>query len=212
MATIFTEGELTFTFGPTWQAYRYDEPSRANFHHQWKHQGIKAVDFIAQNGNTLLLMEVKHIKANDQDSRMRLTPNADTDLLNQAKDKLSAANLFSPEEHRRLELVSTRPYLVDEVAKKTKDTLIGLLASHRNNDQPLSAYNQPLNLSQKRIVLMLFLERSDVLNQAQHFKPLASHLQKAIEQKTHFLGNISVTVNNSLTLHPQFDITATPTP
>lgn len=207
MATIFTEGKLTFTFGPTWQAYRYDEPSRANFHHQWAHRDLKGVDFIAQSDNTLLLMEIK----SDQSSRMPLTPDADAALIKQAKDKLIAANLFSAEEHRRLKLVSKRPYLVDEVAQKTKDTLIGLLASHRHNDLPLSAYNQPESLYQKRIVLMLFLERSDVLNQAQHFKPLASHLQKAIEQKTHFLGNISVTVNNSLTLHPKFDITATPT-
>jgi Holliday junction resolvase len=212
MATIFTEEELTFTFGSTWQAYRYDEKSLANFHYKWRGQSLKAVDFIAQNKSTLLLMEVKHIKANDQESRMRLAPDADADLLKQAEKKFSDPKLFNKKERKRLELVYTRPYLVDEVAKKTKDTLIGLLASHRNNDQPLSAYNQPESLYQKRIILMLFLERSDVLNQAQHFQPLATNLKLAIEQKTSFLGNISVTVNNTLTLPPQFDITVAPTP
>lgn len=208
MATIFREGELTFSFGPTWQAYRYDEPSPANFHYKWAHQGLKGVDFIAQRGNTLLLMEIK----SDQSSQMSLAPDADAALIKQAKDKLSTANLFNTEEDRRLKLVSKRPYLVDEVAQKTKDTLIGLFASRRQADQSLSPYNHPEFLRQKRIILMLFLERCNELNQAQYFKPLASDLQKAIVQKTHFLGNISVTVNNTLTLPPQFDITATPTP
>lgn len=50
---------LTFTFPPSWEAYKYDESAfyRNQFSKMWS--GIKAVDLIAIEGQEIWLIEAK---------------------------------------------------------------------------------------------------------------------------------------------------------
>jgi hypothetical protein len=202
MATILTEetltGKLSFKFSDKWQACKYDEQV---FYSQIKNQGVKAVDFIALSSKGLLLMEIKYVLATDENSKLRFYPDADKDKIEAIKSQLTPAQQKSVTVH------SSRPYLVDEVSKKVRDTLLGLLASYRTEDATLSTYAQSLFTNNNQpILVLLFLERNIELNQDENFKPLALSLKLAIEQKLSFLGNINVDVVNSLTLPATLEI------
>ncbi|MFI3188254.1 hypothetical protein BCS42_15465 [Crenothrix sp. D3] len=196
MTTIFTEktktGELTFEFSDKWKVCKYDEQS---FYTKIKYQGFKGVDFIALSSNGLLLMEVKYVIASDENSSLRFTVDADSEKLKEIKI------LLTPEQLKTVIISSSRPYLVDEVSKKIRDTLLGLFASYRKDEIELSPYAQSIFTNKNQLILvLLFLERNAELNKEENFKPLASHLQLAIEQKLSCFGNIQVGVVNSLTL------------
>ena len=196
MTTILTEktttGELTFEFSDKWQVCKYDEQS---FYSEIKYQGFKGEDFIALSSNGLLLMEVKYVVATNESSTLRFTVDADNDKVQEIKAQLS------PEQNNAVIIKSIRPYLIDEVTQKVRDTVLGLFACYRKEEIVLSSYAQSLfSRNNQPILVLLFLERNPELNQAENFKPLASKLKLAIEQKLSFLGNIQVAVVNTLTL------------
>lgn len=200
MTTILTEktktGLLTFEFSDKWQVCKYDEQL---FYKRIKF--LKAVDFMALSNNGLLLMEIKYVLASDESSRLRFAANADNDKIK------AVESLLTPAQQRTVTIHSARPYLVDEVSKKVKDTLLGLLASYRQEESTLSAYAQSLFTNKNQpILVLLFLERNAELNTEENFKPLALNLQLAIEQQLNSLGNIQVGVVNSLTLPAALEI------
>ena len=146
-------------------------------------------------------MEVKFVTATDKNSKLRFTPDSDRNKLENIKAQLT------PQQQKKIIIDSARPYLADEVSKKIKDTLLGLFSSHRNKESALSSYSQSLfTRSDQPILVLLFLERNTQLNQEQFFKPLASNLKLAIEQKLRFLGNLQVDVVNTLTLPSTLEI------
>ncbi len=197
-------GKLSFEFSDKWQVYKYDEQTPENFYEKIKNYGLKAVDFIAISDKSILLIEVKYITATNEECTMRFSANPskkETILLKSFKDKLT-----TEEDKKFIKISLNRPYLVEEVAKKAKDTLIGLFASYRNNEKKLHLYNQSLFIDNKAIFLILFLERKGELNHPKQFKPLATSLKKAIEQKINFLGNIQVDVINTLTTPRELEI------
>jgi hypothetical protein len=203
MTTILTEKSLngsvlTFEFSDKWQVCKYDEQP---FYNKLKGQSLKGVDFIALFSKGLLLMEIKYVIRADENTSLRLYKNADNDKLEVIKHQLT------PEQQKTVIISSVRPYLADEVSQKIKDTLLGLLASYRKEDTILSTYSKSIFTDNTQpILVLLFLERNTELNQEENFKPLASNLQLAIEQKLSFLGNIQVGVVNSLTLPAALEI------
>ena len=149
----------------------------------------------------LLLMEVKYITATDENSKLGFYDDSDKNILDEIKAKFTRAEL------KTVNISSARPYLVDEVSKKIRDTLLGLFANYRREETALSSHAKPLFTSNNQLIsVLLFLERNTVLNQEDNFKPLASHLKLKIEQKLSFLGNIQVGVVNTLTLPPELEI------
>ena len=207
MTTLFTEetrgGKLSFEFSDKWQVYKYDEQISENFYEKIKNNGLKAVDFIAVSDKIILLIEVKYITATNENSMMRFSAipsEKETFLLKQIKEKLTI------EDKKLIKTSLKRPYLATEIAKKVKDTLVGLCASYRRCDKNLQPYSQSLFVDNKAIIVILFLERKGNLNQPAQFKPLATNLKKSIEQKISFLGNISVSVINTLTIPPELKI------
>ncbi len=202
MTTILTEktvtGELTFEFSDKWKVCKYDEQP---FYNKLRWQSLKGVDFIALSSKGLLLMEVKYIIRADENTSLRLSKDADNDKLEAIKSQLT------PQQQKNVIINSVRPYLADEVSKKVKDTLLGLLASYRKEDATLSAYSKPIFTDNTQpILVLLFLERNTELNKEENFKPLATNLELAIKQKLSFLGNIQVGVVNSLTLPSVLEI------
>jgi hypothetical protein len=208
MTTLLTEetrgGKLSFEFSDKWQVYKYDEQAPGNFYEQIKGCGdLKAVDFIAISDKNILLIEVKYITATNENSMMRFSAipsEKETFLLKQIKEKLTV------KEEKLIKISFKRPYLATEIAKKVKDTLVGLCASYRRCDKNLQPYSQSLFVDNKAIIVILFLEREGNLNQPAQFKPLATNLKKAIEQKINFLGNIRIDVINTLTIPPELKI------
>jgi hypothetical protein len=203
MTTILTEKNLNgcilkLEFSDKWQVCKYDDEL---FYNKIKNQGLKAVDFMALSSKVLLLMEVKYVVKTNETSSIRFTVDADNDKVKEIKD------LLSPEQNNTVIIKSIRPYLVDEVTQKVRDTLLGLFANFRNKESTLSSYSQSLFTSNNQpILVLLFLERNIDLNQPEIFKPLATNLKLAIEQKLRFLGNIQVDVVNSSTLPNELGI------
>jgi hypothetical protein len=202
MTTIFTEktrtGELAFEFSDKWQVCKYDE---LPFYDEIRYQGFKGIDFMALSAKGLLLMEVKYVLATNETSPIRFTVDADKNKVKEIKDSLT------PEQNETVIIKSARPYIVDEVTQKVRDTVLGLFASYRKEKIELSSYSQSLFTSNNQpILVLLFLERNPELNQEESFKPLASNLKLAIEQKLNILGNIQVGVVNTLTLPSTLEI------
>ncbi|MEI7868087.1 MAG: hypothetical protein WCI11_09340 [Candidatus Methylumidiphilus sp.] len=204
MALIITEGKdklrLDFEFSDDWIAYKYDEPSKENFYFSISHLGLKAVDVVAKSNKCLLFMEIKYIMAEDSLSRMSFSANADKVMLDQIRNSLSESD------QEKVTITSKKPYIVDEVVKKTKDTILGLLASQRQTDKKLAVFNKSLFFDNQPIILILFLERNEKFNEPVYFKPMASDLKIYIEKKIGFFGNIQVLVVNSLTISPELGI------
>jgi len=204
MPTVLIEktktGTLQFEFADKWKVYKYDEQCKGSFYEKkLKNKGLKAVDFIAMSDKTVLLIEVKNITANDNACRMRLARKADDEILEKVIEEIQASKTLSHLEKTRTMCIPKRPYLAEEVVKKAKDTMLGLLAAYYQNDTKLLPYYQAIFTDKKPVVLILFLERTEILNQTEFFKPLASNLKLAIKQKTGFLC-ANVDVVNSLTL------------
>jgi hypothetical protein len=192
MPIIFTEetttGKLVFEFSDKWQVCKYDE---LPFYNTIKMKGVKAVDFLATSKKSMVLMEVKYVTATNEQSSLRLTEN---------EKKTVVIHSICP-------YIIERPYLVDEVVKKVKDTLLGLFSAYRQNNEDLEKHSRSLFCNpDKPILVLLFLERSEELNKEENFKPLASNLELAIKQKLSFLGNVHVNVVNSLTLPSELSI------
>ncbi|MCX7112402.1 MAG: hypothetical protein NTX45_20185 [Proteobacteria bacterium] len=207
MALIITEGKdklrLNFEFSDNWIAYKYDEPSKENFYFSISNLGLKAVDVVAKSNKCLLFMEIKYIIAADSKSKMSFISNSGEAMLGRLRDSLSESD------RKKVTITSIKPYIVDEVVKKTKDTILGLLASQRQSDKRLAVFNRSLFCDNQQIILILFLERNEKLNEPEYFKPMASNLKKCIEQKIGFFGNIQVLVVNSLTISPELGIKVT---
>lgn len=198
MPTMFSEGEgqrkVTFKFSDKWQVYKYDEPIKDNFYNKLRGQSLKAVDFIAISEKSVLFIEVKCIYSDNRSSPLMFSPNDDDAILRQVRAKLST------EEEQDVLVSSKRPYLAEEIVKKMRDTLTGLLASYRNSDRKLASINKMIFFDNKPIIFIFFLERKGELNLSENFKPMASNLKKSIEQKVGFLGNIKVDVVNTHTI------------
>ena len=129
MSTVLIEetctGTLKFEFSDKWQVYKYDEQVKDNFYESIKHQGLKAVDFIAISEQYTLLIEVKNIIANDENCKMRLSKLADNELISNVNEKIQKSHGLNNLEKGRVKVISKRPYLAEEVAKKAKDTVLG---------------------------------------------------------------------------------------
>ena len=198
MTTVLSEGEgkykLTFKFSDKWQVYKYDEPIKENFYNKFCKQSLKAVDFIAISENSVLFIEVKCVFSDNETSPLRFSESDDNAIIKSLKEKLTE------EESIAVKVSYKRPYLVEEISKKIKDTLIGLFAAYNNSDDRLSSFNKSIFVYKKPIIFVFFLERKGELNLPENFKPLASKLKKIIEQKVSFLGNIKVDVVNTHTL------------
>ena len=208
MPTIITEGKgrlaLKFEFADKWLVHKYDELREDNFYNKLKGVGYKAVDFLASSDKTLLLIEVKYIIADNDRSSIRLKEEDQNykTVVAELREKLSEtewnAVLFS----------NKRPYIVDEIDKKVRDTLLGLVAGGRKFDSELLKYSSALH-DRKPLSVMVFLERSGALNQPEQFKSMASALQKTLEQRLSVLGDIRVAVVNTLTMPPEMAIKVT---
>ena len=189
MTTVLTEGTLTFEFSNQWQVCKYDDTP---FYNGIKSQSLKGVDFLALSSDGLLFMEVKEVTASDENSRVRFSERADSQQVQRIK------SLLTQDQLKTVDIKSSRPYVVDEISKKVRDTLLGLLASHRTGNN-ITTGLPPFN-SEQKIIVVFFLERNTELNEVGQFGLLASNLRIAIEKKLKFFGNIQVSVVNSLTL------------
>jgi len=203
MPTVLLEktktGILQFEFSDKWQVYKYDEQSKDNFYEKkLKNKSLKAVDFIAMSDKAVLFIEVKYITANDDACRMRLNKALDNEIIEKVSQEINDSKILSHLEKSRVAVTSKRPYLAEEVVNKYKDTLLGLLAADYKKDTKLAPYYKSVFVEKKPVILILFLERTEQLNQEQYFKPLASDLKLAIKQKTDFLCQ-DIDVINTLT-------------
>jgi len=85
----------------------------------------------------------------DRGVHFSFTVDADNDKVKKIKDQLT------PELQKTVIIKSARPYIVDEVTKKIRDTTLGLFASYRNKETALSSYSQSLFTINNQPILVL---------------------------------------------------------
>jgi len=71
----FEERNVVIQFpSPLWQVVKYDATGSFHCSHVQSSQNTPAVDFIATNGQTLLLLEIKDFRGYAEENRARLSP------------------------------------------------------------------------------------------------------------------------------------------
>ncbi len=189
---ILTEGDgaqsLQFEFSDDWTVLKYDAPTV--FYGTQVQGRIKAIDFIATNGDEMLWVEVKNYRGFDLKNRPKLSPSEPLSLA-LCRDRCS-------EYKDEVRFSRRKPYLGDEIVEKVRGTFLGLIGALRNNDKEMEAYVNDF-MCNVPIHIILFLHQDTELDQIVSFKPLASRLKTKIEQGLSFL-KVHVSVVNELTL------------
>ena len=190
-----TEGQLNFHFPDDWNAISYDE--NGGFYKTVVERSpldFKAMDILAvSDANTHTWVEVKDCFGNEDENRPRFS-GSDSPEVCESKEWIKEKGW-----EKQVSVKRAKPYLADEVAKKTVDTLTGLICSIKNEDETLTPFcpalsNQPIN-----VVLFLTLNY-----RPKDYKRLAMRLQDAIRKRLKTLNINQVTVCNEQTIPISF--------
>jgi hypothetical protein len=183
--TSIQENTLQLEFSNEWQAIKFDD------HGSWHRKQFgdyKAVDVLAfhqKYGHYWI--EIKDCEGYEQDNQPRLSPKEPDELV-QTRQWL--------EQQSFKEIVSAKrkkPFIIDELVEKVRDSLISVQIAQRLNEPSLQSFyiaRKPI-----KIVLLLTWESKD-------FNRLASRLKTKLDQKMSKFGFTSLVVNQDFTTYP----------
>ena len=191
-----TEGQLNFHFPDDWNAISYDEGG--GFYKTVVERSpldFKAMDILAvSNENTHTWIEVKDCFGNEDENQPRFS-GADPYEVSESKEWIKEKGW-----ERQVSVKRAKSYLADEVAKKTIDTLTGLVCSIKNEDETLTPFYPALSNQPIDVVLFLTLNY-----QPKDYKRLAIRLQDKIRIRLKTLNIDQVIVCNEHTIPSSFD-------
>ena len=192
---IITEGQLNFHFPDDWNAISYDE--NEGFYKTVVERSpldFKAMDILAvSDANTHTWIEVKDCFGNEDENQPRFS-GADLSKVSESKEWIKEKGW-----ERQVLVKRAKPFIADEVAKKTVDTLTGLICSVRNENETLTPFSSALSNRPIHVVLFLTLNY-----RPKDYKRLAIRLQDAIRKRLKTLNIDQVTVCNELTIPDDF--------
>jgi len=180
----------TFRFPAAWTAYKYDDeddPHNRFYRDKVKRAGaVSAVDFVAFDvqADALVMVECKDIRGATADNMPRLQEHVDTPKDQALAEAIGAFKSFIKKRDLPLKVVRDKPYLPMEFAKNIRDTLVGLLAAHRAQNQALQAFSFEM----------------DALPDWKPYEGarLLARLKAAIEREVSFLQNVEVIICSGL--------------
>ncbi|MCD6007626.1 hypothetical protein [Halomonas sp. IOP_31] len=179
------EGQLTFHFPEGWQLLKYDD---STWHRQRMKSRSKGVDILAHMGGpTHWWVEVKDCEGYEPENRPRLSA-ADPAEVSQARQWVEQQGLKP-----KVQVVRRKPFIVDEIEEKLRDTLAAIAVAEREAAPELAGFS-PLHapFPRLRIVLLLTWNQRD-------FKRLASRLQTRLERALAPYGVQGLVVNEQTT-------------
>lgn len=176
-----TEGRLTFHFPDNWQLAKYDDSA---WYRQQMKSRLKGLDILAHDGGpTHWWIEVKDCEGYEPENRPRLS-GKDPAGVHQARQWVEHQGL-KPTVH----VVRRKPFIVDEVEEKFRDTLAAITVAQRERDPELASFHIVWPHSPKlKVVLLLTWNQRD-------FKRLATRLRSRMETALAPYGVIGFVVN-----------------
>ncbi|QUG75634.1 hypothetical protein GKQ23_11810 [Erwinia sp. E602] len=181
-----TEGKIKLAFPPTWQVMKYDECS---WHKQHKAgHGAHAMDVLAVGDDqTHWWIEIKDCEGFETDNRPRLS-DASSPSLEKTRAWLVAENI-----DHEVRALRKKPFIIEEMLLKVRDTLAALSIAHRQAEAALLPWNLFASPAPRwTVVLLLTWDVKD-------FKLIAKRIQTKLN--TAFKGyGINVYVVNQATL------------
>ncbi|MCD6438843.1 MAG: hypothetical protein J7L56_11345 [Halomonas sp.] len=162
-----TEGQLTFRFPEGWQLAKYDDSS---WHRQRMKSRLKGVDILAHNGGpTHWWVEVKDCEGYEPENRPRLSGSDPGEVI-QVRQWVEQQGLKP-----MVQAARRKPFIVDEVEEKLRDTLAALTVAQREGDPELASFHivWPQAPTLKVVLLLTWNQRD--------FKRLATRLRSKME-------------------------------
>ncbi|MEQ6918733.1 hypothetical protein [Halomonas aquatica] len=175
------EGRLTFQFPEGWQLLKYDD---STWHRQRMKSRLKGVDILAHDGGpTHWWIEVKDCEGYEPENRPRLSGTEPVEV-DQAREWVDQQGLKPT-----VQVTRRKPFIVDEVEEKLRDTLAAISVAQRKADLELEDFYVVRAQSPAlTVVLLLTWNHRD-------FKRLASRLQTRLERALAPYGIRSFVVN-----------------
>jgi hypothetical protein len=156
-----SEGKLKFTFPNNWNAIKYDE---AHWHTRKMKSQLKAMDILASKDDHHWWIEIKDCIGFETDNMPRLSP--------QEPEEVGETRIWIKQKGWK-PLVSAnrkKPFIVDEITEKFRDTLFALACAQRTSEPEMAAYEVVETDKSLVVVLLLTWE-------SREFKRLAIRLQ-----------------------------------
>ncbi|MDZ7852315.1 MAG: hypothetical protein U5L98_06615 [Halomonas sp.] len=162
------EGRLKFGFPVGWQLAKYDD---STWYRQRMKSRLKGVDILAHDGGpTQWWIEVKDCEGYEPENRPRMSASDSPDVT-QVRQWVEQQGL-KPE----VQVARRKPFIIDEVEEKLRDTLAALAVAEREADPELAVFYAVQAPSPAlRVVLLLTWNQRD-------FKRLAARLQTRLER------------------------------
>ena len=147
VVTDIIEGKLRLQFAEDWQAIKFDS---TNWHrHQMKSQ-LKAMDVLATLNDQHWWIEIKNCEGFETANLPRLSPIDSAEVL-KVKAFVKKNGL-----KRHVRITRKKLFIVDEVVKKMRDTLLSLTFARRFEEPELLAFSQWCG-SDKPLMIVLLL-------------------------------------------------------
>lgn len=179
------EGRLTFRFPDGWRLLKYDD---SDWYRQRMKSRLKGMDILAhESGELHWWVEVKDCEGFEPENRPRLSA-ADPAEVSQARHWIEQQGLKP-----KVQVSRRKPFIVDEVEEKLRDTLAALAVAEREVAPELTDFS-PLHAPwpRLRVVLLLTWNQRD-------FKRLATRLQTRMQRALAPYGVQGMVVNEHTT-------------
>jgi hypothetical protein len=183
--TSLQEDTLQLEFSDEWHAIKFDE------HGGWHRKQFgdyKAVDVLAfhqKYGHYWI--EIKDCEGYEQDNQPRLSPKEPDELVRtrQWLDQQSFTEIVSAKRKK--------PFIVDELVEKIRDSLITVQIAQRMKEPSLQSFY----IARKSLTVVLLLTWN-----SKDFNRLASRLKTKLDQKMNKYGFTCLVVNQDFTSYP----------
>lgn len=160
--TIITEGKLQFDFASGWDVIKFDGDDNL-FYRKIRGTGVKAMDFLIKNNNRFWWVEIKDFEGHESACEFRLDENIKSPELAKVKNFINKENLDS------VCVAIKKPFIIHEIMKDYRDTLVVLHAAKYTNE---SSFSNFLLLNNEPVKIVLLLTLNDI-----EFKRRAQKLQ-----------------------------------
>jgi len=156
-----TEGRLKFTFGGGWDAVKYNE---SRWHTGQMKSQLKAMDILATKDDRHWWIEIKDCEGYEEENRPRLSP--------AEPDEVGKTRIWIKDQGwaQLIKVDRKKPFIVDEVVAKFRDTLVALACAQRRAEPELVKHEIVAVGQSLTVVLILTWD-------SREFKRLAQRLQ-----------------------------------
>lgn len=177
-----SEGKLNLRFPADWQVIKYDD---SQWHTSRMRSRLKAMDLLLRNpAGEHYWIEIKDCLGFEPDNRPRLSPK-DSQELTKTKAWLGDKGF-----NGQIKAERKKPFIVDEVEVKLRETLAALTVAQRENDPEIAPF-QLIENGVKPLTAILLLTWD-----AKDFKRLATRLQPKLQRSLQSYGVRCFVVNN----------------